>query len=248
MENWGAQPERGLERSSARTLGTTALRLVGSEGNVGRLRRRFLKSAAKRPGVIVLQVGANDGIFSDPLYPYFHKHPEVRGILIEPQQDPYDKLVDLYRGRTNVTCVRTAIAAESGDITLWSVDLGDDPFGKSLARARPEKFSYAMWRRPHLRLKGYDVVSETVSAVTLRAALETQSVSPDEITALFTDTEGSDVEIVNQLLDTGARPEVIQYEHVIADDAEIYKTNKRLSESGYKLSWSFRDIFAVLQG
>ena len=131
---------------------------------------------------------------------------------------------------------------------MWSVDLGDDPFGKSLARARPEKFSYAMWRRPHLRLKGYEVVSETVSAVPLRAALETQSVSPDEITALFTDTEGSDVEIVNQLLDTGARPEVIQYEHVIADDAEIYKTNKRLSESGYKLSWSFRDIFAVLQG
>jgi FkbM family methyltransferase len=220
---------------------------VGSEGNVGRLRRRFLKSAAARPGAIVLQVGANDGIFSDPLYPFFHKHPNIRGILIEPQEGPYNKLVELYRGRSNVTCMRTAIAAEPGDITLWSVDLGDDPFGKSLARTRPEKFSYAMWRRPHLRLKGYEVVNETVSAVPLTVALERQSVAPGEITALFTDTEGSDVEIVNQLLDTGSRPEVIQYEHVIADDAEIYKTNKRLSESGYRLSWSFRDIFAILQ-
>ncbi len=223
----------------------TGLRLVGSEGNVGIQRRRYLKAAAARKDVIILQVGANDGIFSDPLYPYFLRQPNVRGILIEPQREPFNKLVELYRGHTNVTCVNAAIAAEAGEITLWSVDLGSDPFGKSLARTKPERFSYAMWRRPHRRFTGYEVVQETVSAVTLKEAIEDQSLEPGQIDALFTDTEGSDVEVVDQLLNSGARPRVIQYEHVIADDEAVFETNRRLADAGYDLSWSFRDIFAV---
>jgi FkbM family methyltransferase len=239
------QSLRRLERRRSRTLVMTGLRFLGSEGNVGRLRRRYLRAAAARPDVLILQVGANDGIFSDPLYPFFLRHPHVRGILIEPQREPFDKLVELYRDNANVTCVNTAIAPEAGEITLWSVDLGSDPFGKSLARAKPERFSYAMWRRPHLRLKGYKVVHEIVPAVTLKEAIEGQSIDPGKIDALFTDTEGSDIEVVNQLLETGARPQVIQYEHVIASDDAVLDINQRLAEHGYELSWSFRDVFAV---
>jgi FkbM family methyltransferase len=220
---------------------------MGSEGKVGRLRYKYLEAAALRTDIVILQVGANDGIFDDPLYPFFHKNPHVRGILIEPQKGPYEKLLNLYRDNPNVTCVRTAISATTDYLSLWSVNLGEDPFGKAIARTNPEKFDYVMWRRPGKRLKGYEVESEDVPAAPLSDVLEELSVSPEQISAVFTDTEGSDIEVVNQLLNTGARPEVLQYEHVIAGDEVVFETNRRLAGMGYELNWSFRDIFAALR-
>jgi FkbM family methyltransferase len=241
------QSDRTLERHTPRTLANIGLRLMGSEGKVGRLRSKYLEAAALRTDIVILQIGANDGIFDDPLYPFFHKNPHVRGILIEPQKGPYEKLLTLYRDNQNVTCVRTAISATTDYLSLWSVNLGEDPFGKAIARTNPEKLDYVMWRRPGKRLKGYEVESEDVPAAPLSDVLEELSVSPEQISAVFTDTEGSDIEVVNQLLNTGARPEVLQYEHVIAGDEVVFETNRRLAGMGYELSWSFRDIFAALR-
>jgi FkbM family methyltransferase len=241
------ESDRTLERRPARTLANIGLRLMGSEGKVGRLRGKYLEAAALRTDIVILQIGANDGVFDDPLYPFFHKNPHVRGILIEPQEAPYEKLLDLYRDCPNITCMRTAIAATEGSLSLWSVNLGGDPFGKAIARTNPEKFDYVMWRRPSKRLRGYEVETEIVPASPLSEVLKKLSVDPKEISAVFTDTEGNDIAIVNQLLDTGTRPEVLQYEHVIAGDNVVLETNRRLAGMGYELNWSFRDIFATLR-
>ncbi len=247
MSSSKVQSDRVLQRRYSRTLGLTALRLLGSEGRLGRLRRRFLEAVAQRPDTVILQIGANDGVFDDPLFSFFKDYPHVRGILVEPQAGPYAELTALYEGNPNITCVRTAIAKEIGEITLWSVNLGEDHFGKVIARENPEKLPYAMWRRPRRRLRGYELESEVVPAMPLSNVLEQANIDPRQISALFTDTEGQDVEVVSQLMRSGARPGVIQYEHIIADDQAVLETNRRLNSEGYDLSWSFRDIFAVLR-
>jgi FkbM family methyltransferase len=247
MNDRKTRSDKSLGRRHTRTLANIGLRLMGSEGKVGRLRRHYLEAAAGQTGTVIVQVGANDGVFDDPLYPFFKGHPHVRGILIEPQEHPYEQLSRLYQDNPNIVCVRTAIAKDPGTLTLWSVDLGQDPFGKVIARANPEKLPYVMWRRPGKRLKGYQLEQEIVPAMPLIDVLEKVSVHPQQVSAFFTDTEGHDIEVVHQLLDSGARPIIIQYEHVIADDQSVLEANKRLSEIGYDLSWSFRDIFAVLR-
>lgn len=60
-----------------------------------------------------IEMGANDGKTNDPLYPYIVKH-GLRGVVVEPQPDVYDLLVETYKDQPQVTCVHGAIAEETG--------------------------------------------------------------------------------------------------------------------------------------
>jgi hypothetical protein len=218
---------------------------MGSEGKVGRLRKQYLQSVAERDAALIVQIGAHDGSTEDPLHPFFQTNFHVRGLLVEPQCGPFEALEKMYANYPNVTCIRTAVAEGRSTLELWTVDLGDDRYGTMIGRSNPERIPYAMWRRPIKRFRGYKLKKEIVPAAPLSEILERASVEPKEISAFFTDTEGHDIEIVNQLLDLQSRPEVIQYEHVIADARAVFTANSRLTDLGYELSWSFRDVFAI---
>ena len=69
--------------------------------------------AATKRNVFFVQVGSNDGIRADPLYPWIIKYC-WRGILIEPVQYLFEKLKHNYRDREGLIFENAAIAETDG--------------------------------------------------------------------------------------------------------------------------------------
>lgn len=236
-----------LTQGLASRVGNIGLRLCQSEGRVGRLRQRYLERAANRPDFLIFQLGANDGQHGDPLFEFFKSHSDVKAVLVEPQRAAFDKLSALHAKNPNISTINQAIAETEGTIELHRVVTKDpnDPLGSILARVNPANLNKVMWRRPLKRLRGYHVETETVATAPLTSIMGQAGVEPREIKAFFSDTEGCDVMAVSQLLNSGARPELIQWEHLHASDQQIADVNHDLVNRGYALHFSYRDVLAL---
>jgi len=237
-------------RNIVRSFANTALRLIGSEGRVATERDRVLKKISIDIDYpFVVQIGANDGYFDDPLYSFLKSNPNAKGILVEPQLKPFESLKDLYGDRDSLGLINAAVADSNGKLTLWKpqLSLPEDKFGDSLARINPVQIDSIMNRHPIRKIKGYSLASEEVEAVTLQRVFDESGIEPSIVDIFFCDTEGADIGIVNQLIDSGARPKLLQYEHILAIDDEVAMLNRRLLALGYDLNWSYRDILAIAQ-
>lgn len=119
-----------------------------------------------------------------------------------------------------------------------------DPFGEAVGSIDSTHTDRLM--RPHLirRIKGFDMLEEEVETTTLEQLLNEQGVDPKDITAAFVDTEGYDYVVMDQLFDTSAEPNMIQYEHVHTQP-EVTKLNAELHLREYDLSVTYTDVIAT---
>ncbi len=69
----------------------------------------------------VVQAGANDGVQNDPLRRFLVAPGSYSAVLIEPLPHYASRLRDLYRGRPDITVVETALGAERGRATIYSI-------------------------------------------------------------------------------------------------------------------------------
>jgi hypothetical protein len=65
-----------------------------------------------------VQVGANDGICNDLLRPFLETA-DPRGVLMEPQAEPFRKLQERYGDRERLVLLRAAVDQRSGSRTLY---------------------------------------------------------------------------------------------------------------------------------
>src|SRR5271156_6703918 len=66
-----------------------------------------------------VQVGANDGVFGDPLRSYITKYP-WRGVLVEPQPDVFDRLVRNYEPYADRLILENlAISSDRSELVLY---------------------------------------------------------------------------------------------------------------------------------
>jgi hypothetical protein len=87
---------------------------------VFRLAIGALMQASTRP-LRFVQVGANDGVYGDPLRAYIERH-HWRGILVEPQPDVFARLVENYRGSCdNLIFENVAISPDEHILRLYRV-------------------------------------------------------------------------------------------------------------------------------
>src|SRR5262245_33603946 len=77
--------------------------------------------ASRAPNFFFIQIGANDGVTSDPIRKYILNY-HWRGILVEPQPDIFRALVANYDGETQLIFENVAIAPEDGIVSLFSAD------------------------------------------------------------------------------------------------------------------------------
>lgn len=72
---------------------------------------------------LFLQVGANDGVMFDPLYPLLKGRSDWRGVLVEPSPILFAKLKKLHRGRKGFFFYNGAIAPSTlcvnNRVTFW---------------------------------------------------------------------------------------------------------------------------------
>lgn len=66
-----------------------------------------------------VQIGANDGVSHDPIYKYIEDF-DWGGIMIEPQQEPYNKLKNKYSENKKITTLNCAISDREEDVKLYN--------------------------------------------------------------------------------------------------------------------------------
>jgi FkbM family methyltransferase len=191
-----------------------------------------------------IQIGAFDGVSSDPLH-FYVRRGLLKGCLVEPQADAFEKLRANYAGCAGLSFKRAAIGAQSGTSTLYRVRPGTagPKWLPQIASFRKEVLLKHASRVPGLEQA---VLVETVPAVTFDDLLTELRVTPDIVVI---DTEGYDFEVIKLLNVPLRKPSIILYEdkHLRVEDQMACL--QLLASVGYLMAKSGRqDMVAYLGG
>lgn len=184
--------------------------------------------------VYLVQVGAHNGITSDPLHRFLIDGIAWQSILVEPQGACVRSLRSNYADRDNIHIVHAAIgpaAASSRSLQLYRISdeaVGLPHWANQLASARREVIASHRDRIPDIERW---IVSETVPCMTL-AEVVAQHAFP-RVDLLATDTEGFDFEIVQQIDALPSLPQFIYYEHLHLSAEEYASSLRFLDSRGY---------------
>ncbi|KAJ1473394.1 S-adenosyl-L-methionine-dependent methyltransferase [Baffinella frigidus] len=209
--------------------------------------------ASDPDGVVFVEIGANDGRFADPLFPFVSSL-GWRGVLVEPLPDVFALLQDNYKGFPNLRFENAAIT-EAGGATVREI--------RRVPLAAVREMEAECVGRPHAGMCGYAIgvasfkddehahwvlrekgVTEEVKCMSLQELLDKHSIRTFHVFQV--DTEGYDAEIVNQLDLAKHRPMVIQMEADHLSPSGLLKVLSRLADAGYAFRTSGGDLLAFL--
>ncbi len=163
----------------------------------------------QNPRPFFVEVGANDGVTLDHIYPKAVAY-KLHGIVIEPQRLEFDQLQKVYFG-SQVICLNAAISDQDGVGHMLPTSV--DKRGRLCAQL----------------VQGCgDTETITVETLSIHHNLR-------HIDILCVDTEGMDCLIVKWFLDYMFRPSLIQFEHTQASFLQLAKLKLRLRIYGYRI-------------
>lgn len=180
-----------------------------------------------RKGFFFVQIGANDGIYYDPIRKWILDR-GWPGIMFEPQTECFDQLQRLYEGNDQIRLVNKGIARESGTYRLYRHSSGSGCFSL-LCRpnfCRPEDFL-------------------EVECLSMQAAQAEYGFKHADL--LVIDTEGYDLEILDSIDLIKFKPRNIWFEKwTHANDDQLrpdYDTSidsnqhvlRKYEQAGYRL-------------
>jgi FkbM family methyltransferase len=190
--------------------------------------------------LVLLQVGANDGVDQDPVRKILESHP-IRSYLCEPLPDVYEKLAKNYQGFAHVTPVRCAVGARSEPLTLYRLAQGktnwNDQLVASFDRKNVEPYAQAAG------LPSSAIVAEQVSCFSVADFMKEHGLPRVDIAAV--DIEGMDHVVCTQLLDLPQLPTVIHFEYANNPLPAIQALINKMESKGYLFVRSGIDITAV---
>lgn len=185
-----------------------------------------------------VQIGANDGKSSDPIYPYVTKYC-LSGITVEPQPDAFALLTETYRDYPGVTCVQAAVGEHSGTIPFYTVKESAKTKENQFPMTRIASFNKASIRRG-LRKKippganPEDYIQE-VPVVALSFVDFMEQYAIQKVNFLQIDCEGYDYTILKTIDMAALAPEILNYESCLFSDAERAECEGYLVGLGYSL-------------
>lgn len=205
----------------------------------------LIESVAATSPFTFVQIGAHNGQFEDPFLSFLEKY-DWNTLLVEPQLNLYAALSGLHSDRPNVAVARTAIGEETGQLILWrALHRGYGEFGQAIASPDREQVEREVRRcLGNYMMRMTEFSSETVPCTTLAELFVRYDIDPKGIDLFATDTEGFDATIVKQLLDMGAEPPAIHYEHYHVAKQQRSELEKRLTGMGYQMLRTHKDTFA----
>jgi FkbM family methyltransferase len=196
------------------------------------------------PGFFFIQIGANDGVYKDPVYPLVTRA-GVGGILVEPLPDLFSQLRENYAGHPRVELVNMAIHRHAGEMDLYRVD--------PRATGYPEWVKgIASFRKDHHQLSGVDpgdMIITRVPCLSLEQLLTRYRV--ERVDLLQVDTEGYDLEILKMIDFNRIRPSIISFEHGVREGimtrSDFRESTELLLDQGYHLIILQHDAIAYLE-
>lgn len=182
-----------------------------------------------------IQVGANDGVFGDPLRKYVTTR-GWRGILCEPQDDVFAALQRNYAfAADRLIFEKVAVSRSSEPLTLYRApDIGLSA-GSEMPHALTVTSSSARVVARQTGVAEHDLVKIVTPAITLDALVERHGFAGFDL--LQIDVEGFDFEVLSSLSLDRHRPAVIQFEHGHLKPYVLTEASRFLSKHGYLLHY-----------
>lgn len=192
------------------------------------------------PDVRYLQVGAFDGVSGDPIYPLIERH-GLKGILIEPQKDAFDRLKMNYARFSQFHLVNAAVAGQDGFATLFRVH--QDAHGPDWLHQIASFDRNVVMRHAHMvpNLESM-IVTEQVRCMTFKTLLA--EVGIDRVDLLQIDAEGRDAELLALFDIPARRPPIVHFEHKHLSLEDHEKSIGLLVGQGYRITASGSNTLA----
>lgn len=196
-----------------------------------------------------VQVGAHNGITSDPFHRFLIENLAWESILIEPQSPCVDVLRLIYADRENIRIEHAAIGpAGSVDKTLTLYKVSDAAVGlphwaNQLASARREVIASHKDRIPDIErwIETQEVPCMGLAQIVAKHGFP-------RVDLLATDTEGFDFEVVKQIDDLPTLPQFVYYEHMHLSQQEYSESLRFLHDRNYRTdNFGNGDTFAQLR-
>ena len=202
---------------------------------------RRLKKTGK---LFFVQIGANDGVFRDPLFEFVTKnHDQVSGLALEPVRETFQKLQANYAKYPHVTPLNVAIHATEKQINIHKVD--PSYYGKLPEWVR----GIASFDKEHykaLNVPAEAMITETVRCLTFDELVSQYDV--EHVDLLQIDTEGYDAEIIKSIDFSKIRPSIIRFEHNLMagkmDSSAFTNLADLLHQHGYDVILETQDATA----
>jgi FkbM family methyltransferase len=209
--------------------------------------------------VRVVQVGANDGVFNDPLHSFLMQHRyETSVLLIEPQPYLIPILSDNYKNHPAHFVANLAVG-QPGTLSLYAVDEqcwldcvvpyadGWPPYRAPTGITSGEREYVLEWLRRHY--KGAMAIEDAVVAFTTKSMplidLITHAQFELPVDVLQVDTEGFDDEVLYHSSLDHLAPKIINFEHTALSSARLRKLATALTGMGYVLQSTTTDTLAI---
>ena len=193
------------------------------------------------PDFAFVQIGAHEGDEGDPLAACI-RNCGLRGVLVEPQPEPFAKLCANYADQPQLRFERAAIGPADGTAPFYRVDPafwakhgmpeGIDSQISSLSR-KQIRFHVALFGGKALAAREDEyLIVEEIPAMTLATLLARHRLAQPDL--LQIDTEGFDFEII-KMVDWAKPPAMIHYETVHLSVADRKAAWALLRANGYRL-------------
>lgn len=189
-----------------------------------------------------VQVGAHNGITSDPFHRFLIENLAWESILIEPQSPCIKTLQSIYADRENIRIEHAAIgfadrsqqADPDSPNTLTLYKIRDDATGlphwaSQLASLRREVIASHVDRIPDIERW---IQSEQVPCIGLAQVVQKHRFP--RIDLLASDTEGFDFEVIKHIDQLENLPRFIYYEHLHLSDQVYQQSLGFLKDRGYR--------------
>jgi FkbM family methyltransferase len=205
---------------------------------------------AVQPSFNVIQVGANDGKYNDPIYDFVKEYKDRTNIiLVEPQEELIPYLEDNYAYHPSSEVCNKAIGPNESKIQLYrvgreywdkiDVDYGEDwpayrvPTGVTTS-SREQLIN---WVSEHVQTKSQpdEIIERYDVDVSKPETVLNHSETIDEVHLLQVDTEGMDDEIVYAFFEDEIYPSLINIESKHLSESQQDKFESELARRGYKV-------------
>jgi len=211
-------------------------------------RLRAVVGRALHPEFFFVNVGANDGISNDPIYPFLCEH-GWRGIAVEPLEDLFAELARNYRRFPGVILERAAISPDVRPLyyiaaagtyeRAWTKQVGSldrDVLLQTIDRMRTYQFDGVVPPDLEQRIARVDV-----PCLTFDQLMEKHRAARADF--INVDAEGLDYEIVRSIDLPRWRPQILCIETAAMAPAHRDDLERRFAAHGYVFLEPF-DVFS----
>jgi FkbM family methyltransferase len=201
----------------------------------------FTLLSRKSSPVSFIQIGANDGMKNDPIFPFVKQY-HWKGILVEPLPDFYEKLVGNYQSAKNLTFENVGISDQNGEMDFYYLppEYDKPEWLQQIGTFDKEAIEFNLANFPELIGK---IERRKIQTFTLKHLLDKNKVLKMDL--LIIDAEGFEYKILRQLEQLSEKPSYILFEWGCLKENVQNDLFNFLRDLKYKLYSSSGDVLAV---